>query len=124
MERILASMARLEPEVAPLDGVFRTAVNHHTAVRTSNIVRALKFYSLLGMKEVRSTPFLYFFARSVRCADSVAFVNASKFSARYHYHFVSHHPVGSLGRIIWKLLFRQSRIREHPLACTLRYRTS
>ena len=48
-------MARLEPAAEPLEGVFRTAVNHHTALRTSNIVRALKFYSLLGMKEVRGS---------------------------------------------------------------------
>eukprot|EP00752_Nemacystus_decipiens_P018377 g16486.t1 len=63
MERILASMARLEPAVAPLEGVFGTAVNHHTALRTSNIVRALKFYSLLGMKEV-----VRFKVENARCA--------------------------------------------------------
>lgn len=53
MERILASMAELAPPVAPLEGVFKTAVSHHCALRTSNIVRAMKFYSLLGMNEVR-----------------------------------------------------------------------
>lgn len=53
IERILAAMEKLAPEVPSFeDSVFKAAVNHHTALRTSNIVRALKFYSLLGMKEV------------------------------------------------------------------------
>ncbi|CAB1106239.1 unnamed protein product [Ectocarpus sp. CCAP 1310/34] len=36
--------------------VFKLAVSHHCALRTSNIVRAMKFYSLLGMNEVISLP--------------------------------------------------------------------
>lgn len=52
MERIMAAIAKLVPAVEPLDGVFKTAVSHHCALRTSNIARAMKFYSLLGMTEV------------------------------------------------------------------------
>ncbi|CAN0297257.1 unnamed protein product [Ectocarpus sp. 12 AP-2014] len=63
MERILASMAELAPPVAPLEGVFKTAVSHHCALRTSNIVRAMKFYSLLGMNEAAR-----FRAGNARCA--------------------------------------------------------
>ncbi|CAN0180564.1 unnamed protein product, partial [Ectocarpus sp. 8 AP-2014] len=63
MERILASMAELAPPVAPLEGVFKTAVSHHCALRTSNIVRAMKFYSLLGMNEATR-----FRAGNARCA--------------------------------------------------------
>ncbi|CAM9693916.1 unnamed protein product [Ascophyllum nodosum] len=64
VERILAAMGRLTPAVPTVDeSVFRAAVNHHCALRTSNIVRAIKFYSLLGMKEV-----VRFRAESARCA--------------------------------------------------------
>ena len=63
----MASMAELIPTVPPLEGVFKTAVGHHSAVRTSNIARAMKFYSLLGMKEVRgphTRVLVFFFLRS------------------------------------------------------------
>lgn len=49
----MASIAKLAPAVEPLEGVFKSAVSHHCALRTSNIGRAMKFYSLLGMNEVR-----------------------------------------------------------------------
>lgn len=58
VERIMASMAELIPSVPPLEGVFKAAVGHHSAVRTSNIARAMKFYSLLGMKEVSTVGIL------------------------------------------------------------------
>lgn len=60
VERIMASMAELIPAVTPLEGVFKTSVGHHSAVRTSNIARAMKFYSLLGMKEVKGATYLRF----------------------------------------------------------------
>ncbi|CAM9945985.1 unnamed protein product [Scytosiphon promiscuus] len=63
IERILASMAELAPGVPPMKSVFSTAVSHHCALRTSNITRALKFYSLLGMNEV-----VRFKAEKARCA--------------------------------------------------------
>ncbi|CAM9621696.1 unnamed protein product [Pylaiella littoralis] len=63
MERIMAAIAKLVPAVEPLDGVFKTAVSHHCALRTSNIARAMKFYSLLGMTEV-----VRFKAENARCA--------------------------------------------------------
>lgn len=53
VEQILSAMGRLAPAVPPVDKpVFQTAVKHHCAIRTSDIIRAMKFYSLLGMKEV------------------------------------------------------------------------
>lgn len=56
----MASMAELIPSVTPVEGVFKTSVGHHSAVRTSNIARAMKFYSLLGMKEVKGATYLRF----------------------------------------------------------------
>lgn len=49
----MANVAKLLPLVPATDGgVFKSAVSHHCALRTSNILRAMKFYSLLGMNEV------------------------------------------------------------------------
>lgn len=53
LERIFTKMAEIAPPVPALeDPVFRRASGHHCAIRTANITRALKFYSLLGLDEV------------------------------------------------------------------------
>lgn len=55
LEKIMANAAKLLPAVPITDGgVFKRAVSHHCALRTANIARAMKFYSLLGLNEVRS----------------------------------------------------------------------
>ncbi|CAM9361137.1 unnamed protein product, partial [Discosporangium mesarthrocarpum] len=63
MESWLASITRPEPPVPPFEGIFRPAMLHHCGIRTRDIVRAITFYSLLGMKEVAR-----FKADSARCA--------------------------------------------------------
>lgn len=51
----MAKAAKLLPAVPATDGgVFKRASSHHCALRTANIARAMKFYSLLGLNEVRN----------------------------------------------------------------------
>lgn len=64
LEEIMAKAAKLLPAVPATDGgVFKRASSHHCALRTANIARAMKFYSLLGLNEV-----VRFRAESARCA--------------------------------------------------------
>lgn len=53
VERVLARTRETVPPVPVMDGsIFRRTMGHHCAIRTADIIRAMKFYSLLGLNEV------------------------------------------------------------------------